>query len=302
MPRDSSGNYTLPFGNPVVAGTLIEDSWANPTMEDIAAQLNNVITQDGVLPTLTEFAIVDGVLTKPGLYFKLESQSGFRRAAAGVLALTVEGEDLLQLSKASMTLYTDTITMQGEFTLNGNVLFTGNLDVNGNLIVDGDADVAGGGSFGDVVTFAKTPVSNIRPANNNEVANKAYVDAQAFNVALPNPTGAFGKVLRTPGFEPPTWDDAWGAPISLTGAQALLVRRAYDSDTTAGAFTVTLPASPAVGDWVIIRDVGLKNNQNNLTVDPGASMVYGAVQTYIMDVNGEAILFVFDSTKGWVRG
>lgn len=49
MPRDISGNYTLPAGNPVVDDTIIDVNWANPTMADIATQLNNVWTRDGNL-------------------------------------------------------------------------------------------------------------------------------------------------------------------------------------------------------------------------------------------------------------
>jgi len=34
MPRNASGTYTLPSGNPVVAGTTIEASWANTTLPE----------------------------------------------------------------------------------------------------------------------------------------------------------------------------------------------------------------------------------------------------------------------------
>lgn len=49
MPRDLSGNYTLPLGNPVITDTIIETAWANSTMSDVAVQLNNVVTRDGKL-------------------------------------------------------------------------------------------------------------------------------------------------------------------------------------------------------------------------------------------------------------
>lgn len=52
MPRDLSGNYTLPIGNPVVADTIIESVWANTTMSDVTTQLNNVVTRDGKLGPL----------------------------------------------------------------------------------------------------------------------------------------------------------------------------------------------------------------------------------------------------------
>lgn len=50
MPRNAQGVYTLPAGNPVVAGTLIETTWANPTMSDIAAALTGSLPRDGSAP------------------------------------------------------------------------------------------------------------------------------------------------------------------------------------------------------------------------------------------------------------
>lgn len=48
MPRDGSGNYALPAGNPVVTGTVISSSgWANPTLADIAAALTQSLSRDG---------------------------------------------------------------------------------------------------------------------------------------------------------------------------------------------------------------------------------------------------------------
>lgn len=45
MPRDSSGNYTLPAGNPVVTQTLITSNWANTTLSDIAAALTDSLSK-----------------------------------------------------------------------------------------------------------------------------------------------------------------------------------------------------------------------------------------------------------------
>ena len=47
MPRNPSGVYSLPAGNPVVPGTLIETTWANPTMSDIGAALTGSLPRDG---------------------------------------------------------------------------------------------------------------------------------------------------------------------------------------------------------------------------------------------------------------
>ena len=81
MPRDLSGNYTLPAGNPVVDDTVIETSWANPTMADIATQFNNVITRDGLLGPTLPFKLIDGAAAAPGLAFNSAASTGMYREA-----------------------------------------------------------------------------------------------------------------------------------------------------------------------------------------------------------------------------
>jgi hypothetical protein len=41
MARDSSGTYTLPVGNPVNEGEVIESAWANTTLEDVSDDLTD---------------------------------------------------------------------------------------------------------------------------------------------------------------------------------------------------------------------------------------------------------------------
>lgn len=47
MSRNSSGVYTLPAGNPVITGTVIASTWANPTMSDIANEITNSVDRAG---------------------------------------------------------------------------------------------------------------------------------------------------------------------------------------------------------------------------------------------------------------
>lgn len=50
MSRNGSGVYTLPAGNPVVTGTTIASSWANTTLNDVAATLTDSVAADGQTP------------------------------------------------------------------------------------------------------------------------------------------------------------------------------------------------------------------------------------------------------------
>lgn len=97
MPRDISGNYTLPAGNPVVDNTIITSTWGNTTMNDIAAQLNNVLTRDGVVGPTQPLKGGDGTTTAPMWSFSTETNTGMYRKAAGDLAFTVGGTTILDL-------------------------------------------------------------------------------------------------------------------------------------------------------------------------------------------------------------
>ena len=47
MPRNGSGVYNLPSGNPVLPSSLIRSDWANTTLADIAQALSGSIAKDG---------------------------------------------------------------------------------------------------------------------------------------------------------------------------------------------------------------------------------------------------------------
>jgi len=50
MSRNGSGTYTLPAGNPVVTGTTISSTWANNTLNDLAAAMTDSVAADGQTP------------------------------------------------------------------------------------------------------------------------------------------------------------------------------------------------------------------------------------------------------------
>jgi len=67
------------------------------------------------------------------------------------------------------------------------------------------------------------------------------------------------------------------------------------ADTSGGAFTVTLPASPAVGDTVVITD-GANWATTNLTVGRNGSTIEGDAADMTMDIGGVAVQFTYDGT------
>lgn len=69
-------------------------------------------------------------------------------------------------------------------------------------------------------------------------------------------------------------------------------------NTSSAAFTVTLPASPAVGNKVTLLDAKRTFGTNNLTI--ASALIEGVTQTYTCDVEGMKVEFTYvDATYGW---
>lgn len=71
------------------------------------------------------------------------------------------------------------------------------------------------------------------------------------------------------------------------------------ADTTAGAFTITLPLNPAALDWVLISDIAQKWNANYLMVARNNSLINGLAEDLLCDTKGEILLRYEGATQGW---
>lgn len=97
MPRDLSGNYTLPVGNPVVNATTITPAWGNGTMSDIANQLNNVLTRDGLLAPIIPMVFPVGAVGAPSIAFAGSLTTGVYSPAANKLAFATAGVKRIEI-------------------------------------------------------------------------------------------------------------------------------------------------------------------------------------------------------------
>ena len=78
--------------------------------------------------------------------------------------------------------------------------------------------------------------------------------------------------------------------------------KGYFVNTTSGAVTVTLPASPSAGDIVSIKDYANTFDTNNVTVGRNSSKIGGLCFDATLSTEGDSITLVYvDGTQGWLN-
>ncbi len=139
-----------------------------------------------------------------------------------------------------------------------------------------------------------TTSTNLAGGAANQLAFQTGAGATGF---VPAPTASGQNV---------TWDGSsinWAAgPVA--GITYLLVSANYTAanregvltNTSGGAFTVTLPASPSTGAQVIVADAGSAWGTNNLTVGRNGSTIGGLAENLVCDITGASVQLVYDGS------
>ena len=127
MSRNGSGVYTLPAGNPVVSQTVISSSWANNTMNDLAAAMTDSVAADGQTP-----------MTGP---LNMNSNKVTNLATGTVSG---DGVNFAQFNTPTFNgavVCNSTLTVTGATTLNSTLAVTGDTTMAGNLAVNSTGQI-----------------------------------------------------------------------------------------------------------------------------------------------------------------
>ena len=126
---------------------------------------------------------------------------------------------------------------------------------------------------------------------------------------LPDADGSANNALKTDGSKNLGWVDVttlvtsgidWQSTVQTTGFTAAS-GKGYFCNTTGGAFTATLPASPSAGDIVGLKDYAATFGSNNLTIGRNSSNIQGASTDSKLSTDRASVVLVYvDSTKGWL--
>jgi hypothetical protein len=84
---------------------------------------------------------------------------------------------------------------------------------------------------------------------------------------------------------------------SNVSADANVVARDFiKADTSGGAITLTLPASPSDNDQIIVWDIKGSFNSNNCTIDGNGTNVMGDT-TCVLDIDNKEYHIIYDSNS-----
>jgi hypothetical protein len=141
--------------------------------------------------------------------------------------------------------------------------------------------------------------------NSNYVALHAPTTiASNYTLTLPTATGTANQVLITDGsgnlsFATVTGGAAWQAVV--TSSLTVVAKAGYFINTSGGVITATLPASPALGDFISFVDYAGTFDTNNLTIARNSKPIQGVAEDLTVSVERAGLTLVFtDNTQGWL--
>jgi len=195
------------------------------------------------------------------------------------------------------------ITLQpngtGDVVLSADTVKIGDTNTDAILTTDGTGDITistNSGSNSGTVKIFDGVNGNIEITPNGSGVVK--LDGLSYPIA----DGSAGQALVTNGsgvLSFATAGLAWQS-VQTTGFTAVAAR-AYPCNTTSSAFTVTLPASPSVGDQVAIVDYAGTFATNNITLGRNSLKIEGGTANKLLTTNREAVTLTYvDATQGWV--
>ncbi len=239
MSRNGSGTYSLPAGNPVVTGTTISSTWANNTMNDLAAALTDSVAADGQTPMTGNLNLGNNKIVN--LLTPTVSTDAVTKAYADALVGGTGTGSFTTLTVTGTTTLATTLTGVLKGTSGVVAVATAGTDYAG----VGTAQSFTKGQRGAVValTDGATITPNFNDSNNysltiggnRTLANPTNITAGQSGVIVITQDGTGGRTLAFGSY----WDFSGGtAPTLTTAASAVDVLVYYVNSTT--SITATL--------------------------------------------------------------
>jgi hypothetical protein len=141
MSRNGSGTYTLPAGNPVVTGTTISTTWANNTLNDLAAAMTDSVAADGQTPMTGDLDLNSNKIVNLATGTIAGDAVEYSQLVAATSVVTITGGTINGATIGATTPASGrftTLEATGAFTAGSTAAITGNTTVGGTLVVTGN--------------------------------------------------------------------------------------------------------------------------------------------------------------------
>lgn len=145
MSRNSSGNYTLPTGNPVVPGTTISTVWANATLGDLSSEMTDSLNRSGKGAMLAPLKATDGTVAAPSLTFANDPDTGVYRVSDNVVAVGANATQVQRWTTTGTTI-PGTVAVGGAATITGAGSFAAGVVVTNSTTNGNGASVTANGT------------------------------------------------------------------------------------------------------------------------------------------------------------
>jgi hypothetical protein len=277
-----SANVTLTSNN---STSNTDDSSTDDQVHNKVLEFTGALTGD-------IFVFTDAV---EGEYIVFNNTSGSQ-----TLTFAPTGGTGVVLKQGAKTLvYTDGTTMFDITKDLGDIQVTG-LISNGAVTITGNTDITG-----NVNLLTQSEIRFQDTSGGEFIGLKANgTVANSVTFILPVADGTANQVLKTDGSgnlsftdssSGLTWQSVQTANLTASAGEA------YPINTTSGAITVTLPATPSAGDQVQVVDYAGTFDTNALTIDPNGEDIEGGTDNLLLIGEREGVILTYiDSTQGWI--
>jgi hypothetical protein len=311
------GGYSSVALNATTGATLTYSNGALSNGKDAVIKLTGTITGnvDVIIPDSVEKTYIIENATSGSFAVTVKTSSG-----TGVTWSATDKGKKMVYSDGTNVVDTAFTEVSSDYSPQ----LSGILDTNGNDIIIDNGGAIEDDSNNEYVKFVKTATA----VNEVSVTNAAASGAPEISatgddtdidlkitpkgsgklnldgIKFPNADGTVDQVLVTDGagnlsFVDNTGGTAWVA-VKTSGFNAV-AGEGYFCDTSGGAFTATLPATPTLGDEVTLVDYAGTFDTNNLTVGRNSENIQGSAADLTVSVERAGLTLVYSgATQGWL--
>jgi len=249
LPRNGSGTYSLPAGNPVVTGTTISSTVQNTTMSDVATALTNSIAKDGQTTPTANLPMGGFKFTNLGAGTAATDSAnlGQIQAEAFVLLGGVSGTDTLTATTSPVTA---AYASGQRYVLipTGNNTTAVTIDINSlgpkALTKQGATALVAGDLITGVVYYITYDGTRFQVLNPSTLSTSSTQGGSMINGALSTTvsSNALTVAIKTSSGADPSASSPVLVPfLNQTGGYSIV--------SIAGAFSVTVPSTATLGTF-----------------------------------------------------